>query len=763
MATYYAPGATKKKKASGTQGLEDLATSVGLDPEELKPKKSQFSELMDLLALPSVKTEEVLTGGEGYEASGLNAPSAFAARMVADPLNVLGPLGVGTKVAKGLGAVGKVATKIKPIGKLARAGEELFVPGAKVRRVSPQLAEELPALETSTKARQMQATRDVGKLGKEFSPEIRGNLGKLVERKAAGEVLTPEELQAVEKATGFIEKRITQPEVKAGVAPSLIADYFPRQVEREAVEKQLKFGGDRLSLGLGGAERTRKFVTQEAGEEAGVVYKNALEALAVRTSKSEAARANVGFIKRLIEGGVKDVDGNPLLAPIAKKGLAEGYEEFSLKGLKGFQAPKEAVKEIEKYYKTFISDDATNDLLRFYDGSLGLWKGSVTSLFPAFHIRNIIGNLTNMWLGGFYNPGRIGQALQIQKGGTVTVGKTKVTRELAEQLGLVGTGQFGFDIPDVIGKVTEKALGKGNIVSKLNPLERGRQVGDAIESNSKVAFFLDRLSKGDTVEKAVAQTRKYLFDYSRLTDFEKGVMRRVFPFYTWTRNNVPLQVEQLIKQPHKAAAVAKTFSNLTPLTEEEKEALPPYLTEGLSASLGKTPEGELRVLSGFGLPIEDLARFDRGGGQRTFEREVAGATGPLSQLAGLGFNRDFFRGENLDELSRTYGYSAKNYPELIKGLIDYNETEDGTSVVDPYKYAILQMFGSRVLATIVQPEKAVQFAKIKPVDLEKSKATQEFKRKRELEKKLEQKGVMKKFEKYYQPKEKKSKMVAPGA
>ncbi len=168
-------------------------------------------------------------------------------------------------------------------------------------------------------------------------------------------------------------------------------------------------------------------------------------------------------------------------------------------------------------------------------------------------------------------------------------------------------------------------------------------------------------------------------------------------------------------------------------------------------------------MSGFGLPIEDLARFDRGGGQRTFEREVAGATGPLSQLAGLGFNRDFFRGENLDELSRTYGYSAKNYPELIKGLIDYNETEDGTSVVDPYKYAILQMFGSRVLATIVQPEKAVQFAKIKPVDLEKSKATQEFKRKRELEKKLEQKGVMKKFEKYYQPKEKKSKMVAPGA
>ena len=91
-------------------------------------------------------------------------------------------------------------------------------------------------------------------------------------------------------------------------------------------------------------------------------------------------------------GEIKDIDGNSLIAPV-KKGIVDGYGEFNIKSLKGFQAPIEAVDEIEKYYKTFISDDATNALLKFYDKSLGLWKGSVTSIFPAFHIRNFIGNL----------------------------------------------------------------------------------------------------------------------------------------------------------------------------------------------------------------------------------------------------------------------------------------------------------------------------------------------------------------------------------
>src|SRR3990167_536505 len=636
MATFINPfgGGT-----SGNLDIQQLAQQANIKAPEKKPL---FSTLLDALNYPSKKTEEFLTGGSGYEQAGLPKPAAFGARLALDPLNLIGGLGIGSKVLKGAGVGAKLAGKVKQIGTAGRALGELFVPGYKLSKVSPQLARELPALETATRAKQAQSVRSVADLMKGFSPEVRKNIGKIIETGGKTSI----EAQAGKKVSQYIAKHITQPELKAGVSPKLLADYFPRKVEREGIENLLKFGGRRLSLSLGGAEKQRKFLTLAEGEKAGVVYKEAAEALAIRVSKSEAARANSQFIQKLIHGEVKDIGGNPLVQTLTKGRVAPGYSEFTIKNLKGFQAPSEAVKDIEKYYKTFISDDATNSLLKFYDSALGVWKGSVTSLFPAFHIRNVVGNLTNMWLGGFKNPAWLAKAAAIQKGGTINVKGTTVTKDILEQLGIAGRGQFGADIPGV--------LGKRNLLQKLNPLEAGRRLGTTLEDNSRIAMFLDRLSKGDDVSKAVAQTHKYLFDYTALTPFEKNVMRRIVPFYTWMRNNIPLQLESLIAQPGKQALIAKTFRNLSPLTEEQQSNLPQYLQEGLTASLGKNEQGELKVLGSTGLPFEDLGRLYRGSVGRTLEREVIGSTGPLGNILGLITGKDFYRGKPTEELGYPY-------------------------------------------------------------------------------------------------------------
>ena len=736
--------------------LEKIAKKAGVQvPAQ---KKSILSKVIDVLNKPSQLTEKALTGGKSYEEAGLGKKSSFVARLALDPLNILpiGLLGKGLKVGAKVSGVAKgaeLAGKIPAVAKTTSALGELFIPGYKLSKVSPDLAKALPALEKLIGARQTQAVRKTAELGKELAPDIRKNIGKLVETAGQGGKLTDEELTAVQKATGFIGKNITEPEKLAGVSPAEVANYFPRKAEREGVEHLLKFGGKRLSLSLGGAEKGRKFVTQTAGEAAGVAYKEPLEALAIRASKSEAARANQGFLKKLIGGEVKDIDGNPLLAPI--KGVVEdGYEEFSLKSLKGFQAPKEAVKEIEKYYKTFISDDATNALLKFYDKGLGVWKGSVTSLFPAFHIRNAIGNLSNMWLGGF-NPTslpKLATAAKIQRGKEVVINGTKVTRELVAELGLSGRGQFGADIPKVLGDV----LGQKNIAQKLNPFERGRQAGTLIEDNSKIAFFIDRLSKGDNVEQAVAQTKKYLFDYTSLTDFEKNVMRRVVPFYTWMRNNVPLQIESLIKKPGKQALIAKSFSNLSPLTEEQKSALPTYLTEGLTASRGETEEGDLKLLYGSGLPFEDLGRLNRGGARRTFEREGLGATGPLGNLLGIGLKRDFFRGKPTEELAYSYGKMAKDYPKPLRKLLEYKEekTKTGKTTyhVNATKFQILNLIAPRILRTYGDPTTGVEPFRETEVNIESAKASKQREIEDQLAKILQEKGIVKEFSKYYIPK-----------
>jgi hypothetical protein len=59
-----------------------------------------------------------------------------------------------------------------------------------------------------------------------------------------------------------------------------------------------------------------------------------------------------------------------------------------------------------------------------------------------------------------------------------------------------------------------------------------------------------------TSAEAANSVKHYLFDYSDITSFEREVMRRLFPFYTWTRKNIPLQLEHLWKQPEKFAPLA---------------------------------------------------------------------------------------------------------------------------------------------------------------------------------------------------------------
>jgi hypothetical protein len=96
-------------------------------------------------------------------------------------------------------------------------------------------------------------------------------------------------------------------------------------------------------------------------------------------------------------------------------------------------------------------------------------------------------------------------------------------------------------------------------------IKGGRTVGTLIENNARVGLWLDQMGKfraagagaDDAARAAAMQVKKYLFDYGELTEFEKQAMKRLMPFYTWTRKNIPLQLEELIKQPAKFSGIEK--------------------------------------------------------------------------------------------------------------------------------------------------------------------------------------------------------------
>lgn len=171
----------------------------------------------------------------------------------------------------------------------------------------------------------------------------------------------------------------------------------------------------------------------------------------------------------------------------------------------------------------------------------------------------------------------------------------------AEESGVLGRGWYGADVELAI----RQQMGKGGLI------QRGLAAGTTIENNARLAHYLDKLDKGaDSIEAALS-VKKYLFDYGDITSFERDVMKRLFPFYIWSRKNIPLQLQELYKNPQKFAPLAIPFR----LRNEEDiiklKYARPDLYERLPIELSRTMDTVTYVpLEGL-IPAGDLAKMGR--------------------------------------------------------------------------------------------------------------------------------------------------------
>jgi len=109
---------------------------------------------------------------------------------------------------------------------------------------------------------------------------------------------------------------------------------------------------------------------------------------------------------------------------------------------------------------------------------------------------------------------------------------------------------------------------------------------------------------------ASSNTKKFLFDYSEITAFERRVMKRIFPFWTWMKKNMSLQAEQVISQPWKYANVARFKANLEAQSPgADPRWVPKYFPELYATRTPlKTKEGSQLYLNP-NLPFQDLNRM----------------------------------------------------------------------------------------------------------------------------------------------------------
>jgi hypothetical protein len=114
--------------------------------------------------------------------------------------------------------------------------------------------------------------------------------------------------------------------------------------------------------------------------------------------------------------------------------------------------------------------------------------------------------------------------------------------------------------------------------------------------------FVTKNMQKDLYDIGANLTRKFQFDYSELTDFERVWAKSIFPFYTYYRKNFVLQAGELVKQPRVMASTYKTMNYISENDEElgpDMSALIPSYMDNLMAFQVPVPQSVRSVL---GLP-----------------------------------------------------------------------------------------------------------------------------------------------------------------
>ena len=633
------------------------------------------------------------------------------------------------KVVAGADEAAALARKaFDPLAGLEKGG---FKEGAKVKE----------AFDVSLKkGRFLEGEAEEG-LRKLITPEVAKteDAGRLVgEALESGSLeALPEQLKPVGEYLQKGFKDMFGEEASAGLIKSNIDNYMAHVLTPEARKffKGVDGGFDPTKLGFkkgrkleGSAVEVNKSY-RELLEKAGVepfdlFEEDALKAFTVRKKSSLRALTHKGIV----------TDAEKVFGDTAEGLLGKGGSKFGNKiiqdGVHYVKTPSDALKffgddleklnklggdlaegvgeryvpeaiaeELKAMNKLFINDKATNELAQNYDKALNFWKKSVTGFFPAFHGRNMMGGMFNNFLAGVKNPARYAQAEKLARGADEAImigGKQldiagrkqtyKSLLELMSQRGIVG-GQGFLDIAATVDKTTDVAkAGKTGKVGRL--VSKGPEnVMNAIETRLRGTLLLDSLHKGDTFADATKKVFKFHFDYApeAFTPFERNVMRRIVPFYTWTRKNIPLQFEQLIAQPGKFSALGKV--GRTAKGDIDVEALPDYMKEGFVIKAGEK-DGVPRILYNLGLPVGDINKLNKA--------DITSLMSPFIKVPlELITNKNFFFDRPLDQSNRPPKGFAKA-PKIIKNAVGYNEK---TKVADPVRWHLLTAMAGRFLFT----------------------------------------------------------------
>jgi len=395
---------------------------------------------------------------------------------------------------------------------------------------------------------------------------------------------------------------------------------------------------------------------------------------------------------------------------------------------------------------------------------------------PATHARNIVSNkLLNYWKLGL-GPWRVDIDIATA---SEFIKKGKYWKEL-DELGYLDDATYvAQELGDLLGRSDAiSAFGKGkNIFQKA-----GKKLGDLYQGEekfAKMAGYIFKRKAGLGIEDAWKASMSATFDYAQVTPFIRKLRTSLFgfPFITFTTKATPIAIETALKAPHRISALGKIKTAIENqadihLTARERAAEPAWVRDGFYIKLpikdkqGRSAYFDLTYI----VPFGDLISGD------FIERQIGRETGIEEGLAQgamrkspffnfvkeISSNQDFYgnkiwrdgdsEGKQMGDLFR---HLVKTYsPPLIADQIPGGYITKGKYIGQrrPTTLARTKMAEGTQQRNLMQEMLRNVGLKIQPMDVDIQESYMEAERKRALQTLLNESGVLKEFQTYYQPK-----------
>jgi len=318
-------------------------------------------------------------------------------------------------------------------------------------------------------------------------------------------------------------------------------------------------------------------------------------------------------------------------------------------------------------------------LIKTYDKFLNTWKG-LTLVSPGFHLRNMFGNMFNSYAAGMDT---IAQGKYLTKAVTEMDTYQRVGKKLAQGLDITKEEQEIFDLVkgyfengvsqthrgirdlETVKDASAQTIKGSKLKNGYNTVVRFNfNVAEKMDDIQRYALYRWGLDTTGDATQAAKKVAEALFDYSALTPFEKDYMKRIFPFYTFMKNNFVFQAKNIFANPKQYARVGRAYKyGAEDLAGYGVDNMPDYAQENMWLPIPMTVNKNDKAAIAFlkaNLPIGDFTELV----ENPFKKGVVSVTAPLKLLIEFGAGRDMFTGAPL-----------QNFPGERRGL------EPGTGVL----------------------------------------------------------------------------------